>query len=93
MFSGLDQPWCYQIQDVLGIFSDNDELFSYRNDFASLYGSGKTIVIHAGHRPPKEAFTDEIKNRIKKFLSYDSRFFGWFCHLLSSGYEIIAYQK
>ena len=69
MYSGLDQPWCYQIQDVLGIFSDNDELFSYRNDFASLYGSGKTIVIQAGHRPPKDAFTDEIKTRIKKILS------------------------
>jgi predicted esterase YcpF (UPF0227 family) len=65
--SGNDTPWVSQSEDVMGLFGDNDELFSYYESFKKVYP--RSYYINADHRPKKEAYTEDIKNKIKEFFS------------------------
>lgn len=65
--SGNETPWVYQLEDVMGLFGDHDELFSYYNSFKCAHPM--SYYINAGHRPTTKAFTDEITSKIRTFLS------------------------
>ena len=62
-----ETPWVRHIEDVMGLFGEDDELFSYYVPFRKIYPT--SYLIKAGHRPTKEAFTEDIKKKIKEFLS------------------------
>ena len=64
--SSDDTPWIYSAENVMGLFGDHDELFSYYESFKKLYP--RAYYINADHRPKKEAFTKDIKKKIKEFF-------------------------
>ena len=55
------------LEDVIGLFGDHDELIDYYESFKNRYGVAYRI--NAGHRPNKEAYTENIKNKIKEFFN------------------------
>lgn len=65
--SGDDTPWVRSIDSVMGLFGDEDELFSFYESFKKVYPM--TYKIKSKHRPTKESFTSEIKTKIKEFFS------------------------
>jgi len=65
--SGDDTPWVNQSDDVMGLFGDRDELFSFYESFKKRYP--RSYYIKSFHRPTKESFTEDIKTKIKEFFS------------------------
>jgi len=56
-----------QIEEVIGLFGDHDELIDYYESFKNQYASAYRI--NAGHRPEANAYTNDIKKKIKEFFS------------------------
>ena len=56
-----------QIEEVIGLFGDHDELIDYYESFKNQYASAYRI--NSDHRPIKEAYTEDIKKKIKEFFS------------------------
>lgn len=65
--SGDETPWVRHTEDVMGLFGEDDELFSYYESFKKIYP--RAYYIKSDHRPKYEAFTKEIKEKIKEFFS------------------------
>jgi hypothetical protein len=65
--SGDETPWVNQLDDVMGLFGFYDELFSYYDEFKKVYP--RAYHIKSDHRPTKEAFTEDIKTKIKEFFN------------------------
>lgn len=55
------------LENVMGLFGDHDELIDNYESFKNRYGVAYRI--NADHRPNKEAYTEEIKTKIKEFFS------------------------
>lgn len=64
--SGDDTPWVIFTDAVMGLFGDNDELFSYYDTFRKIYP--RSFKFNSTHRPTRESFTEDIKAKIKEFL-------------------------
>lgn len=65
--SGDSTPWVDQTEDVMGLFGDHDEMFSFYGDFKKRYP--RAYYINADHRPKAESYTEDIKKKIKEFFS------------------------
>lgn len=65
--SGDETPWVNTCEDVIGLFGDKDELFSYYETFKKFYP--RAYKINSMHRPIKESFTEDIKTKIKEFFN------------------------
>ena len=65
--SGDNTPWVRQTEDIMGLFGDHDELFSYYDSFKNVYP--RAYYINSDHRPKVESFTNDIKTKIKEFFS------------------------
>lgn len=65
--SGDDTPWVSQIDDVMGLFGDRDELFSFYDSFKHRYP--RSYKIKSFHKPTIESFDNDIKKKIKEFFS------------------------
>ena len=65
--SGDETPWVRQTEDVIGLFGEYDELFSYYNSFKKIYP--RAYYIKSYHQPKYESFTKEIKEKIKEFFN------------------------
>ncbi len=65
--SGDDTPWVNHLDPVMGLFGDRDELFSFYDSFKKRYP--KSYYIKSSHRPTIEAFTENIKTKIKEFFN------------------------
>lgn len=65
--SGDDTPWVNHSDDVIGLFGDRDELFSFYESFKKRYP--RSYYIKSFHRPTIEAFTEDIKTKIKEFFN------------------------
>lgn len=65
--SGDETPWVRHTEDVIGLFGEDDELFSYYESFKKIYP--RAYYIKSDHRPKYGAFTKEIKEKIKEFFS------------------------
>ena len=65
--SGDETPWVRHTEDVIGLFGEDDELFSYYESFKKIHP--RAYYIKSDHRPKYEAFTKEIKEKIKEFFS------------------------
>jgi len=46
-----------QLEDVICLFDDHDELFSYHKEFKMLYPS---YTFHSAHKPDRKSFTPEV---------------------------------
>ena len=55
------------LENVMGLFGDHDELIDNYESFKNRYGVAYRI--NADHRPNKEAYTEDIKTKIKEFFS------------------------
>jgi predicted esterase YcpF (UPF0227 family) len=64
--SGDDTPWVSQTDEVMGLFGNNDELFSYYESFKKRYP--RSYKFNSTHRPTIESFTEDIKTKIKEFF-------------------------
>lgn len=64
--SGDDTPWVNCLEDVMGLFGFYDELFSYYDEFKTIYTNA--YYINSDHRPTIEAFNEDIKTKIKEFF-------------------------
>lgn len=64
--SGDETPWVNQLEDVMGLFGDRDELFSFYESFKKRYP--RSYYIKSFHRPTKESFNEDIKTKIKNFF-------------------------
>lgn len=64
--NGNDTPWMSQLEDVIGLFGDHDELIDYYESFKKIYPLAYRI--NAGHRPEANAYTEDIKKKIKEFF-------------------------
>lgn len=65
--SGDDTPWVNQSDDVMGLFGDRDELFSFYESFKKRYP--RSYYIKSFHRPKIESFNEDIKTKIKEFFN------------------------
>ena len=65
--SGDDTPWVSLLEDVIGLFGDHDESIDYYESFNYQYPLAYRI--NSDHRPKAEAYTEDIKNKIKEFFS------------------------
>ena len=54
------------IDNVLGLFGDHDELFSYYDYFKSIFPH--SYKMNSGHRPTIECFSKEIKKKIENYI-------------------------
>ena len=66
LYSGHNTPWVSQLEDVMGLFGDHDELIDYYEEFKKQYPLAYRIK--SGHRPKEQAYTNNIKNKIKEFF-------------------------
>ena len=66
LLSAKDTPWVSQLEDVMGFFGDHDELIDYYEIFKKQYPLAYRI--NSNHRPTKEAYTEDIKQKIKEFF-------------------------
>lgn len=55
------------IDDVMGFFGTHDELFSYYDYFKSIFP--RAYKFNSAHRPTIDAFTNEVVNKIKKYIN------------------------
>ena len=65
--NGDDTPWISQLEDVIGLFGDHDELIDYYDYFKEQYPLAYRI--NSDHRPKYEAYTEDIKKKIKEFFN------------------------
>lgn len=68
------ETWLYDdsfpslsFDDLMGLFGDEDEYFSYYKLFKSI--TYKTYYIHSGHRPTNESFDKDTQKKIKEFFN------------------------
>lgn len=62
-----DTPWVFQLEDIMGLFGDKDELFSFYESFKKRYL--RAYKFNSTHRPTIESFTEDIKTKIKEFFN------------------------
>lgn len=55
------------IDDVIGLFGTNDELFSYYDYFKSIFY--KAYKFNSPHRPTIECFTEDVMKKIGNYVS------------------------
>ena len=67
LMNGDDTPWMSQLEDVIGLFGDHDELIDFYEMFKKQYPLAYRF--NSAHRPTKESFTEDIKEKIKEFFS------------------------
>ena len=56
------------LDNVFGLFGDNDELFDYYDEFVGIYGQC-AMRIKSCHRPTLESFTDDVIVKIRAFFN------------------------
>lgn len=54
------------IDDMMGLFGDKDELFSFYDEFKKIFP--KSYKFNSTHRPTLESFTKDIKEKIEKYF-------------------------
>ena len=58
-----NQPPAYLFEDVVCLFGDNDELFSYKDEMSMLF---PTYTFNCGHHPDKQALTEMLPHIVDK---------------------------
>lgn len=56
---------------TFGVFGTEDELFSYKDEFAKRYGKSRLITVSGKHRLDKNTIVDSIKTGLDYFNSLD----------------------
>lgn len=67
LMNGNDSPLMHKDEPVLGLFGDHDELIDFYMTFRKYYPNAYRF--NSAHRPTKESFTEDIKQKIKEFFS------------------------
>lgn len=57
---------------TFGIFGDEDETFSFKNEFAKLYGKPRLITVPGKHKLEKQSLIDGINIALEYFESLDN---------------------